>query len=88
MIDMTLLLSIRVGDARTLAPRTTQQLAGSSDGQIDDVVVRARTDIQTHKTTTVTIAAHARRDLITLRMHVRAIERSVCGSYPYLVPSC
>ena len=31
MIDMTLLFSIRVGDARTLAPRTTQQLAGSSD---------------------------------------------------------
>ena len=31
IIDMTLLLSIRVGDARTLAPRTTQQLAGSSD---------------------------------------------------------
>ena len=28
---MTLLFSIRVGDARTLAPRTTQQLAGSSD---------------------------------------------------------
>ena len=33
--------------------------------QIDDVDVRAPTDIQTHKTTTVTLAAHARRGLIT-----------------------
>ena len=32
--------------------------------QIDDVDVRARTDIQTHKTTTVTLAAHACRGLI------------------------
>ena len=32
--------------------------------QIVDVDVRARTDIQTHKTTTVTLAAHARRGLI------------------------
>ena len=31
--------------------------------QIDDVDVRARTDIQTHKTTTETLAAHARRGL-------------------------
>ena len=31
--------------------------------QIDDVDVRARTDIQTHKTTAVTLAAHARRGL-------------------------
>ena len=33
--------------------------------QIDDVDVRLRTDIQTHKTTTVTLAAHARRGLKT-----------------------
>ena len=32
--------------------------------QIDDVDVRVRTDIQTHKTSTVTLAAHARRGLI------------------------
>ena len=34
--------------------------------QIVDVDVRACTDIQTHKTTTVTLAAHARRGLIIL----------------------
>ena len=38
-----------------------QYLAFAS--QIDGVDVRARTDIQTHKTTTVTLAAHAHRGL-------------------------
>ena len=34
--------------------------------QIDDVDVRVRTDIQTHKMTTVTLAVHARRGLKSL----------------------
>ena len=34
--------------------------------QIVDVDVGARTDIQTHKTTTVTLAAHARRGLTSV----------------------
>ena len=36
--------------------------------QMDDVDVRARTDIQTHKTTTVTLAAHARRGLMNMML--------------------
>ena len=41
--------------------------------QIDDVDVRARTDIQTHKTSTVTLTAHARRGLTSLSrdLHVK-----------------
>ena len=41
--------------------------------QIVYVDVRARTDIQTHKTTTVTLAAHARRGLITGKLVVRQL---------------
>ena len=42
--------------------------------QIDDVDVRARTartDIQTHKTTTVSLAAHTRRGLIKIGVHAK-----------------
>ena len=70
---MTLLFSIRVGDARTLAPRTTQQLAGSSemDSHLCHVAVNKPTamDIQPS---------------VDVSLHRRIPERNFSLKYIYL----